>query len=94
MRDRITNELLKVEQRGYINIKGRDVNFKFSDNFIQEVDGKMEFFVRKVKFNENKHQNIEGAIVQKQQIDDEYIWNWAPLNDFDRMEKFANLEDY
>lgn len=54
----------------------------------------MEFFVRKVKFNENKRQNLEGAIVQKQKIEDEYIWNWAPLNDFDRMEKFANLEDY
>lgn len=94
MRDRITNELLKVEQRGYINIKGRDINFKFSDNFIQEVDGKMEFFVRKVKINTNKQQNLDGAILQKHQLDDEYIWNWAPLNDFDRMEKFANLEDY
>ena len=94
MRDRITNELLKVEQRGYINIKGRDINFKFSENFIQEVDGKMEFFVRKVKFNQNKAYKAGGGIGQKQQVEDDYIWNWAPLNDFDRMEKFADLEDY
>ena len=47
MRDRITNELLKVAQRKADG--GRNnLNFKFSDNFIKEVDGQMEFFVRKV----------------------------------------------
>lgn len=64
MRDRITNELLKIERKGYINIQGRDrdMNFKFSDNFIKEVDGKMEFFVRKVFMNEqNKQRNSMGG---------------------------------
>lgn len=66
MRDRITNELMKVERRGYMNVQGVDLNFKFSENFIKEVDGKMEFFVRKVRMNKQKqNRNPMGANMQQ-----------------------------
>lgn len=83
MRDRITNELLKVEKNGSINVQGRQKAFKFSENFIKEVDGNMEFFVRKV--NQMQRSSIGGG-------NQEFHWRWDPLNDFDRMEKFADDE--
>lgn len=38
MRDRIVTELAKVEERG----------MSMSEDFISEIEGKMEFYVRKV----------------------------------------------
>jgi len=88
MRDKIRNELLKVEKKGFMYVQGRNVPFQFSDNFIKEVDGKMEFFVRKV-MGQNKQRASIGAM---QQEGSNYIWKWVPLNDFDRMAKFGDDE--
>ena len=42
MRDRITKEILKVMEAG----------MEFSKNFVSEIEGKMEFFVRKISLEE------------------------------------------
>lgn len=63
MRDRITNELMKVERNGYRNAQNKDLGFVFSDNFIKEVDGKMEFLVRNiVNLKKGQRASIGGAI--------------------------------
>jgi hypothetical protein len=49
----------------------------------------MEFFVRRVKADDLRGQRNPAA-GQKQPSIENYVWQWAPLNDFDRMEKFAD----
>jgi hypothetical protein len=85
MRDRIVTELLKQNKH------------LVSDEFINEIEGKMELYVRKVNLSNNINNaspnkkaanNAAGAVISNQMND----WQWKKVNDFDRIEKFSDDE--
>lgn len=90
MRDRIVTEISKIAERG----------MELSEDFINEIEGKMEFFVRKVYVDEKA--NPFGSPSKKPEIDliqDSVVgntadlkWVWNAINDFDRIEKFSDDE--
>jgi len=98
MRDRITSEFAKVDRRGYMSVNGRSHNLQLSENFIKEIDGKMEFYVRKVMVRGSQNQRASqlGGVDRSQGSlvggSNDLDWVWRPLNDFDRMEKFSDDE--
>ena len=68
MRDKIVSELRNINSRG----------MTLDQDFISEVEGKMEFQVRKIKSGERNNLDL--------------IWEWQAVNDFDRVEKFSDDE--
>ena len=94
MRDRIVTELTKVAERG----------MNLSDDFISEIEGKMEFYVRKVSDTSKPPgpglpKSAAGKAPEVDAIHDEVagntqglMWLWKDVNDFDRMEKFSDDE--
>ena len=93
MRDRMVTELVKIQERG----------MQLSDDFLNEIEGKMEFFVRKV-FVDGKLANQIGVkdgtpTKQVDRIQESIVgsthdlkWVWNAINDFDRIEKFSDDE--
>ena len=87
MRDRIVFELTKVEERG----------MQLSPDFINEIEGKMEFSVRKIIDSSKEGQltsprkDINSSVVGNK---DDLKWVWKEINDFDRLEKFSDDEVY
>ena len=88
MRDKIVCELEKMTAAGW----------EFSSNFIADIEGKMDFFVRKVVVNDSALQNQEVSREQDQ-IKGPVIgnasdlkWKWKSVMDFDRLEKYSDDE--
>jgi hypothetical protein len=89
MRDRIVNELTKM-------VYQRDI--LLSDDFISDIEGKMEFYVRKVTKRDNvatgsmqgtDYDQIQSSIADNSK---DLQWIWHDVNDFDRIEKFSDDE--
>ena len=90
MRDRIVNELTKM-------VYQRDI--QLSTDFISDIEGKMEFYVRKV--TQRDHSAATGSMkgtdydqIQSSIADNskDLQWVWHDVNDFDRIEKFSDDE--
>lgn len=90
MRDRIVTEISKIAERG----------MELGEDFINEIEGKMEFFVRKIYIDGKA--NPFGSPSKKPEIEliqDSVVgntadlkWVWNAINDFDRIEKFSDDE--
>jgi hypothetical protein len=84
MRDKIVSHLIKASEK-----------ILFSDDFLEEIEGKMEFFVRKVSAVSGDPGHIRNDIanVHNKDIGKENLkWIWNNVNDFDRLEKFTDDE--
>lgn len=92
MRDRMVTELTKIQERG----------MSLSEDFINEIEGKMEFFVRRI-YVDGKLTNQLGVHSSPQKEADQphdsvvgnthdLRWVWNAINDFDRIEKFSDDE--
>ena len=89
MRDRIVQELHKISER----------SMHLRSEFISEIEGKMEFYVRKVLVQDAKVQLLskdkeQGNLIQESVIRNtsDFRWLWKKVNDFDRLEKFSDDE--
>jgi hypothetical protein len=87
----MVTELLKIKERG----------MQLSDDFINEIEGKMEFFVRKI-YHDGRLMNQVGVSSPQKEVDNiqdsivgcthDLKWVWNAINDFDRIEKFSDDE--
>jgi hypothetical protein len=84
MRDKIVSHLIKASDK-----------ILFSDDFLEEIEGKMEFYVRKVSAlasgagpARNDIANVHNKDIGMENLK----WIWKNVNDFDRFEKFTDDE--
>jgi hypothetical protein len=72
MRDRVVLELTRAKDRG----------MGINHSLISDIEGKMDFYVRKIQDSTQARQNQDGS----------KKWLWKEINDFDRIEKFSDDE--
>mmetsp|Transcript_5079 Transcript_5079/g.7687 ORF Transcript_5079/g.7687 Transcript_5079/m.7687 type:complete len:197 (+) Transcript_5079:6888-7478(+) len=87
MRDKIVSELEAQVENGLLEL---------SPEFTHEIEGKMEFYVRKVLESSSGAAPTEKEHIQQSVVRNtsDLRWLWKNVYDFDRLEKFSDDEVY